>query len=108
MNDKPKRLSLEMFEDKPTGIPVSQEMIQKAIAKFGKRMEEKQMRNIHKGHWLSCQDDYLVRRILTELAELMEAIEYGDDMEVIYECADVANFACMLADKRERKIPGYE
>ena len=58
-------------------------------------------KNLAKGDWRSMTDNYLIRRIDDEVAELkVELFDVArtDPERIIKECADVANFAFMLAD----------
>jgi hypothetical protein len=69
---------------------------------FAEIMEAKLERNRHKGDregWKNCTLEYLFKSLRKEVRELKDALEgtanrYG----VAEECADVANFAMMIAD----------
>lgn len=50
--------------------------------------------------WGEALDSVLLQRLLEEVAEVVVAMDLGDKSDVIKECADVANFAMMLADNR--------
>jgi len=62
--------------------------------------------------WADLFPKYLLQRLTDEVNELEEAVEdlpyfKGDPMAVALECADVANFAMMLADNAlAGRIPG--
>jgi hypothetical protein len=84
---------------------------------FAQRMEEKLRKTDFKGGWATCTDAYLVGRMREELVELEEAAEvpcmacgrwHNDSKktveDIIDECVDVANFAMMEADNKNRKI----
>jgi NTP pyrophosphatase (non-canonical NTP hydrolase) len=67
------------------------------VARFALLMEEKLRANDHKRHWRFAPLQYLSMRLSQERKELAGAIETRTD--VGEECADVANFAMMIADK---------
>lgn len=75
------------------------------VLSFAELMEEKLSRNRHKGDrdgWLSCPLPRLMHLLLAEVLELEEVTRGGvaaSASEVALECADVANFAMMIADK---------
>lgn len=59
--------------------------------------------NDHKHSWRKCSDTELLRGLQTELDELLTAIRRREpDAAIISKCADVANYAMMLAYKRAR------
>jgi len=70
---------------------------------FGKEMVKKLEENAHKGGWGRCTPTYLSRRLGNELKEL-RAIMHNPyktadtKKEIIRECADIANFAMMIAE----------
>ncbi len=66
---------------------------------FAEKMEAKLANNDHKGGWGSCELRYLSMRLTQERKELTEAIRSKDKQRIIDECADIANFALMIADK---------
>ncbi len=81
----------------------------KAITTFTKNMEKKLIQNGHKGNrnsWLHLTYKQLFDLLNNEIDELIEAIwEQKSEDHIIDECADVANFAMMIADvARENKI----
>lgn len=70
---------------------------------FAEKMEQKLQANDHKPGWNGLPDPYFVKRAQDELMELAEALARGMSSEdVIQECADVANFVMMLADKKRQ------
>lgn len=73
------------------------------VEAFADEMERKLALNRHKGDragWMSCPLDRLLSLLDGEVAELKEAIrEQHPCGSVIDECADVANFCMMVADK---------
>lgn len=87
----------------------------KEIQWFAEKMEVKLKKNDFKPGWRGCSFDYLKRRVGDEVKEMVrEATEIGSrvfwDRKVseemvekfVNECADVANFMMMLADKARR------
>lgn len=54
--------------------------------------------NQNKRDWRGYSAKWILTRIEEELAEVREAMERKDGVAVAEECADVANFAFMLAD----------
>lgn len=81
------------------------------VLAFALRMEAKLEKNRHKGDragWLKDHPWDLVERILDETVEVQECFANTTDggvapiktpEEIADECADVANFCMMLADK---------
>lgn len=61
-------------------------------------MRRKMRANVHKSRWIDESPDWLLERLRAEVGELEDAISLGNPDEVLEECADVANFAMMIAD----------
>jgi NTP pyrophosphatase (non-canonical NTP hydrolase) len=91
--------------------PVTADDVDEALAYITEVMRFKMLKNLHKGHWLDLKitAPYLIARLREEFVELQEAIaKMNESWEafpdaaqaeaVACECADVANFAMMLAD----------
>lgn len=100
-----------------------------AISRFGTLMLQKLAENRHKPHWDESTLAYLMQRLDDEVAELQAAYAlvmakrdgmafrqtrpnrdedvalFKAEQEVRRECADVANFAMMIADKLDRLDP---
>lgn len=70
-----------------------------AVIWFADKMEAKLKANDHKGYWGKCELQYLSMRLTQERKELYDAIESKDSDRIISECADVANFSMMIADR---------
>lgn len=88
---------------------------EKAIVGFVAFMRTKLAANAHKTHWLHSTQEYLLERLREEVKELEEACHYkptscacreafcphieypADPNDIVEECADVANFAMMIA-----------
>jgi hypothetical protein len=66
---------------------------------FARQMEKVLRENDHKGGWNKQPTLSLVSKLLFEVAELADAIENGDDDDVVKECVDIANYAMMIADE---------
>lgn len=75
--------------------------IRQELAWFSGIMEMTLKENDHKGGWGAeqCTMDYLTGRLQEEVNELVSSLESGRKEEIIRECADVANFAMMIADR---------
>lgn len=75
--------------------------VKKDLRFFVSAMLYKLKKNVHKGRYE--QDGTSVEqaliRLKEEVAELEEAIAEGNDIEIIMEAADVANFAMIAAVK---------
>lgn len=81
-------------------------------------MEAKLRENDHKGGWQGCRFSELFPRIAHERDELLlaahplrldtmaETLTTQDACELIRECADIANFAMMIADNIRAKHAG--
>ncbi len=95
-----KELKLEFWDTelKPEQI--------RAIEKFIYDMVNKLEENSHKGGWEKCDMTYLYHRAAQEIEELKEAL--FNRKRVVSECADVANFAMMIADNIRREEGYYE
>ncbi len=85
-------------------------MSKKIVVKsFIVEMQKKLSVNSHKGDrkgWLTDDKWTLYGRLIDETYELRRALEDYKAKDIIQECADVANFAMMIADKtmtEERK-----
>lgn len=78
------------------------------VLKFAEAMEGKLAKNRHKGDregWLKNDPWELFNRLRVEVKELDLALTHCQSPdEVLKECADIANFAMMVADSyRHRK-----
>jgi len=68
----------------------------KLVELFAGRMFEKLRLNKKKAHWSTVTQKWLLERLKEEVEELEDAMVNGGDVKS--ECADVANFAAMIAD----------
>ncbi len=84
---------------------------------FANQMEKKlNQRMAHKTGWYNTDYKVLLKRLMDEVEELLEALQgiYKDDVslpelrkayaDVIKESGDVANFAMMIADKAHQTL----
>lgn len=70
------------------------------VKRFSQIMEQKLQMNDHKGGWDDMSVKDLVNRLCQEVLELDRAITMGEDKKnIVFESADVANFAMMVASK---------
>jgi NTP pyrophosphatase (non-canonical NTP hydrolase) len=80
--------------------------MKESVEWFGKKMFDKLKRNTTKEHWLKTSYEYLFIRMEEEMQELKELL--SDDKipykhkKMILECADIGNFAMMIADKAKK------
>jgi NTP pyrophosphatase (non-canonical NTP hydrolase) len=70
---------------------------------FASAMQKELDENSHKGTWRvrqqSCSPEALLKRLKEETTEIESAIALNQPVEeIIAECADVGNFAMMIAD----------
>jgi len=67
---------------------------------FARQMEARLLANDHKGGWRDCPIEQLLYRINDEYIELLELVKTqpSNIPAIISECADVANFAMMVAE----------
>ena len=72
------------------------------VLNFALLMEEKLKKNDHKGGWENCDNNYLMGSLEAEVYELSCAID-SNNIFLQKECADVANYAMMIADNSNRK-----
>lgn len=64
-------------------------------------MELKLRKNDYKGGWAEMSPSQLLDLLKVEVQELEEAIAAGDPLDIAQECADIANYAMMIADNTE-------
>lgn len=83
-----------------------------AVQRFAEHMEDALRRNDHKGGWSNMSSSELMERLDQERLELKEATERSTispmslpaNAKVVFEAADVANFAMMIADNHGPRI----
>lgn len=82
------------------GTGLTNEMINESVDWFACHMKNKLYKNIHKGGWDICTVNYLYYKALDELEEVFKALAEGKPAsEIVDECAGVANFVMMIADR---------
>ena len=75
-----------------------------SVLEFAGVMQKKLDENSHKGGWEGCDNSYLFKRLNQEIKEMKTAIKKNKNRHmVIRECADIANFAMMIADNYEQQ-----
>jgi NTP pyrophosphatase (non-canonical NTP hydrolase) len=70
----------------------------KVNQKFIKAMQQKLDENDHKPGWKDEDPQELLYLLTEEVEELRHAILFQGADDIVRECADVANFAMMIAD----------
>lgn len=75
---------------------------------FAAHMAAKLKANDHKGGWIHESSSYFVKRLADEWRELAHVIDLAtmheaSPQDIIDECADIANYAMMLADVVRRE-----
>lgn len=73
------------------------ERFEKDLQEFTGHMRYKLIKNTHKGHWENLDLDELKTRLIAEVSELFHAIRHEPPEDMIFEAADVANYAMMIA-----------
>ena len=73
------------------------------VQKFAEEMERELRVNEHKGDWGDCNEEFLISEMNRNIVRLIQTIERdnGNGLfadTVIRRCANVANFAMMIAD----------
>lgn len=71
---------------------------------FSRQMEERLRQNDHKSGWQHDNWDALIRRLREETEELIDACRDMGPNSVVRECADIANFAMMIADNARQEM----
>ena len=78
-----------------------------AVQTFAQLMERELRENDRKGGWQQMKIDWLLKRLRQEVDELEAALKSNDIANIEAECADVGNFAMMVADNARTKIELY-
>lgn len=78
--------------------------IRNGVMEFAVEMEAKLLKNDHKGGWEDHALIDLFDLLLEEKNELEEALYASDCRHIIEECADVANFAMMIANNATQEL----
>ena len=74
---------------------------------FTDLMRSKLDDNAHKPYGPTHSTGYLLRRLMEEVGEMVEAYGSKSAEEMAYECADVANFAMFIALRIRLADGGY-
>lgn len=100
--------------DQNTKVVELENFVDEAVMSFIIDMKYKLRLNNHKGHWKDYEQDWMVNRLRQEFEELKAAIKnaelkkpcpsQADLLAIVHECADVSNFAMMIADNVKRAI----
>ena len=69
----------------------------KAVQRFFQGMIYKLRKNKSKGRWEGADLGKVMELLKAEVAELQKAIEEGNDVEILLEACDIANFAMIAA-----------
>lgn len=78
-----------------------------ALKPFTDAMRVKLAMNKHKdkdGDWKSLDLKTIFAGLRKEVDELAEALERGNSIEILLECADIANFALIVANVAMREL----
>lgn len=76
------------------------------LEQFMQVMRDKLNENQHKPRWDGDTIEWLMMRLKEETQELVEAIDFNEPpRNVARECADIANFAMMIADVSKGLTP---
>lgn len=67
------------------------------VHRLSKVMRRKLAENRHKDHWLTYDPFDVLDNLLREVGELEVEMSSGDLNSIEEECADIANFAAMIA-----------
>jgi len=78
-------------------IPPELKDIEGALKRFVDAMVFKLRKNSHKGRWQDLDLDRTLKLLEREVDELREAIAEGNDVEILLESSDCANFAMIAA-----------
>jgi NTP pyrophosphatase (non-canonical NTP hydrolase) len=82
-----------------TTPPEDQQRWRPEVIAFADAMEAKLRVNDYKGGWKHSPTAWLIARLIQEVGELAVSIAGDFDEDVLYEAADVANFAMMIVDR---------
>jgi hypothetical protein len=87
------------------------DFLRESVQWFATVMEVVLRENDHKGGWENDQFQYFVDRMKEEMGEIELAMAgtcQSDLMDVVNECADLANFAMMLAENAHKKAMEWD
>jgi len=90
-------------------VPNECEQYAQDVKRFVDAMMYKLRVNSHKGRWELVDVNIALTGLKKEVNELQEAATMGNMVEVLLECADVANYAMILASIMiEREVRDVE
>ena len=75
----------------------------KVLGNFMIAMRNKLEMNTDKVHWSQCNITFLMEGLDRNFDDLTQALINGDKEDVIKSCADIANYAMMIADNVGRR-----
>lgn len=70
--------------------------VREEVRWFAGEMERQLLKNENKGGWLSCDINFLLNELYKNYSRLMSETDSG---EIVHRCANIANFAMMIADR---------
>lgn len=85
----------------PEGTSRRKPPVRLEVRRFSLLMELKLRKNDYKGGWQDVSAAKLLELLEGEVKELREALAEGDALDIAQECADIANYAMMIADVTE-------
>lgn len=74
------------------------------VKTFAQCMEHKLLKNDHKGGWEEQTNEELFRLLRLEVNELEDAMRNEPTLNIVFEAADIANFAMMIAWNALRQL----
>ena len=72
-------------------------MPRRELELFAQYMEHKLKLNDHKGGWDDASNEKLLELMQGEIRELQDAMQNDPGLDIMFEAADVANYAMMIA-----------
>ena len=81
--------------------PPRKQAVRLTVRRYSLLMELKLRKNDFKGGWQDMQPHHLLGLLKKEVQELEEALASGDPLDIAQECADIGNYAMMIADVTE-------
>lgn len=78
-------------------IPKELEDYKPEMRRFFDAMAYKLFKNAHKGKWEGMDINNLIQKLRDEVDELDTAVINDDMFDIVFEAADVANFAMMVS-----------
>lgn len=74
------------------------------VKTFAQCMEHKLKKNDHKGGWENVSNEKLFELLRQEVDELEKAMQNEPELNSVFEAADIANFAMMIAWNMLRRM----